>query len=376
MTPRRFALLLAAMAALSPAPMAAEERSDRLMALLHRLPPALLTPGAAADIRFTDLATTTARGSWPEPRAGQPLAGTGPFERVDLPGFGQALAFATADDLRQTVGFDPGSLLAALAVTAGADSVQILLLADTAPVGPALEAQGYLPSQMDTFAVYQRGEADRAADPAALNPYDPFGAGQGMASRVVIEGATVYQANTWPMIEAMLLPAAAAPDLAVLALALNDTEFGFGTTPRSAALLQATLLTDQAAMSTTPGTGIPPWRIGLLADLVMGRNDLTQAIFLYATRAEAEAAQASLDEGWNRAVFPGAAPGETLGYVLGAGAAVKVLGDGPAAVVLTVTKPAAANLPALHPAGAYHNKTYDLLLKAIQSGQMPLFGPA
>ena len=356
----------------------AQDRSTTVIPLLNHVPPDLLATGSGATISFTDLSMTSLRGDWTE--YGQPLAGSGVFERVDLPGLGQSLFYSTAAELQRQTGIPAAQISAALAISRAPDKAQLLALsgAAAARVGPALVAKGYQDVSLETLPMFQRGDMDYTADPAMLDPADPFGDGQGMASRIVLTGPLLAQANSWDMADALSQPQPPRSDLDAIALALDDPELG-DPKFRGFALLQATVLLDQAA--TSPGhAGIPPWQIGLLADLASNTGNATMAIFVYTDRTDAEAAQATLTKGWDGAVYPASLGGnQTLGAVVGGQASVTILGEGPFAVALTTRTPlidrAATGLPPGSP-DALKNRAYLTLLRGIQSGQMPLFGPA
>jgi hypothetical protein len=166
----------------------------------------------------------------------------------------------------------------------------------TGQVGPALLANGYAEETRDGVTAWARGE-DYEINRAFFNMANPFGGDMGRSSRVALEGDLLVQSAGWPLLLDVLgteIPKGH-PDLPAFAARLDSPEWG------AAQLLQAAVLPHQFDLATGRG-GMPPWRVGLLADMGTGNEAVALALFSYGSRAEAEVAAKHIDKSWDEPV--------------------------------------------------------------------------
>ncbi len=359
----RAALLLAA---LLPAAALAEGRSEAFLDLASRIPAEFLDGSGAPDfaqLHFADHeAAAEAMAALPRPE--DHVAAHGAFARLSSPLFVQSLAAGSEQGWEPFVGFGRSDIRQSLVVKAPPSEGVVLRLDPAAAqrVGPTLLASGYTEETRDGVAVLARGE-DGEFDLAARDPADPFGLGLGSASRVVVEGDLLTQANTWPLMLGLLGTAPQGhPDLPALSQALDDSAWG------DARLVQAVLWPDQDELGRPGGVGLPPWTLALAADLADGPNTQTLVLFAYSDRASAETAAAVLRDGWTAAED---ASGATLEEITGSPAEVQVLGEGPFVTALALRAPsdtASGGWPVNRP---FHRITLTLVQRGLE-----LFGPA
>jgi hypothetical protein len=294
---------VAALLALSgPAAALAEARSDALLDLLSRVPTEAIEsePGDWSQLIFADLAEA-AQALDPAPAGTDPegLARFGPYARVfGTAELGQAVGWGLEGAWEPLIGFGPLDVEAAVGFKTSEpfDSAILVRLNPevTDRVGPALLANGYVPETRVGVSAWARGAEDYAVDRTHYNMADPFGGDLGRSSRVALDGNLLVQSAGWPLLADILgteVPMGH-PDLRAVAAALDSPDWG------EARLLQAAILPHQIDLATGRG-GMPPWRVGLLADLGTGTEAVALALFSYGSRLEAEAAAKHIAKSWD-----------------------------------------------------------------------------
>ncbi|MEO1223597.1 MAG: hypothetical protein AAFX92_05170 [Pseudomonadota bacterium] len=242
---------------------------------------------------------------------------------------------------QERVGFEPGQISALLSAEwlgEGVNQVIVLDLSDDADhnaIGQTLLANDYQARTVGDWSAWWRGE-DYDIDRDARDPESPFGGGIGQSSRVVSDGERLVHAAAWSPIEEMAGPPATTlrdlPEMAVIVAALDDPRFG------DAGLVQAMVMpqapqTDDAAAEPV----LPPWRLGMLADLSTGPVDHGVAVVVYDDRATAEGLADPLLNAWQ--AMRSTEHDATFAELAGGEAEAFVVGDGPAALVLAIERP-------------------------------------
>jgi len=324
----------------------AQQRTDRMTSLMAYVPAGWLTESGAL-IGFSDVEASTA--ATVRSPAGL-LAGLmgrsnpmAPLQRLrTVPYF---LASAAQSGMRggwqERVGFEPGQISALLSAEwlgEGVNQVMVLDLSDDADhnaIGQTLLANDYQAQTVGDWSAWWRGE-DYEIDRDARDPVSPFGAGIGQSSRVASDGQSLVHAAAWSPIEEMAEPPGTTlrdlPEMAVIVAALDDPRFG------DAGLVQAMLL-PQAPQADNAATEpvLPPWRLGVLADLSTGPVDYGVAAVVYDDRATAEGLVDSLLNAWQ--AMRSTEHDATFAELAGGEAEAFVVGDGPAALVLAIERP-------------------------------------
>ena len=294
----------AILALCNPAAALAEDRSAVLMDLLSHVPTEAIEsePGDWSQIMFADL-TEAAQALQPAPAGidAEGLAKIGPFARVFGPAeLGHSAVSGMNGAWEPLIGFGALDVEAAIGfgVSQPFDNAVLVRLDPeiTDRVGPALLANGYAEETREGVTAWARGE-DYEIDRAFYNMANPFGGDMGRSSRVALEGNLLVQSAGWPLLQEVLGIEAPKghPDLPAFATALDSPDWG------EAQLLQAAILPHQFDLATGRG-GMPPWRVGMLADLGTGREAVALALFSYSSRAEAEAAAKHMDTSWDEPV--------------------------------------------------------------------------
>jgi hypothetical protein len=298
--------IAALLAIFGPAAALAEERSEVLMDLLSRVPTEAIEsePGNWSQLIFADI-TQAAQvlDSAPVGVDVERLAKFGAYARVfGTAELGQAAGPGLDGAWEPLIGFGPLDVEAALGFGASEpfdNAVLIRLASDvTDRVGPALLANGYAEETRDGVTAWARG-ADYEIDRAYYDMANPFGGDMGQSSRVALEGDLLVRSAGWPLLLDVLeteIPKGH-PDLPAFAAALDSPDWG------EARLLQAAVLPHQFDLTTGRG-GMPPWRVGLLADLGTATETVTLAILNYGTRTEAEMAAGHIARSWDLPVAP------------------------------------------------------------------------
>lgn len=320
----RTAIIALAILALTAPAASADPHSTPLRALLAHLPDA--GSETRFEIDYSDLAAIRALASQGSGnRAADPLL-------ASLRSLPRPLAMQLRDPgsgWRETVGFSLSDIDRLVTLTAPPMGAMVLSLSpgSASAVPGALAEGGYETATMppDDAAFWTRGN-DFAPDFAAAHPDDPFGAGLGMASRVLLQGDLLLQGSGTPMLAAMhdrAMPRLAdAPHVTALMGALDRVE-------AAGALVGATLWTDAAPLGLVdpleivPGTReasseqANPWGAALLADFTEGAVS-TGLMALTVTLPDdetADALRAHVAQAWEaaQAMMTGGSFASTLG---------------------------------------------------------------
>lgn len=320
------------------------------------LPATVLTPSPSLEIFFHDVAAAqraVARSPAAlaqDPLSGQPLARA--YRRLyGLGGdVGEAIPAGLQGEWESRVGFGPDRISAMLHLYQLPAQIIVLQLAaahDLIAVKQALINDGYEARQLDAWSALSRGE-DMAIDLAARDPASPFGGQLGRSARIASDGSVLLYAPAWGPVEAVAEWSGATladlPNVAILLEVLDDQRWG------DASLVQAMLWPvpwpafDPTAgviagddVSVPPDVGLPPWQLGVLADLSTGETDYTVVGLVYPDRATAEAAALPLLDAWRGQ--RSSVTDETFAELTGGMAETYVVGDTPAALVLAIESP-------------------------------------
>jgi hypothetical protein len=331
-------------AALLAGPALAEGRTDALAAMLQRLPVAIAAEG---EVIFADPAAAPAlpEGADPDWSAEMRLLNRHlmpglAVDTLDLAGWSDKAGFAVLE-LQQVLSF-------------GSPPVQgvILTLAPSVLSGmpDALTAAGYAPG--DGAGLFLRGE-DGGFDVAGYDPGDPFGGGIGASSRVLVDPTGwMVQARFEAVVRGV---ATGTPrlsdrtDLMALVEALDDPSVGPGAVLNAVVLSNPldmlpamTLSVDMAedmTLDQAAPSGLPGWSVALIADLSDGTVATGVLALAYPDRAWAEAAAARLAQNW--AEQPSLVVDSAFAAIFAEPVRVQVMGDAPAALVLSQPGPAA-----------------------------------
>lgn len=327
------------------ASVSAQNRTDRMTSLMALVPAGWLTDSGAL-IGFSDVEASTA--ATVRSPAGL-LAGlmgasnpTAPLQRLRTIPFSltSAVQMGARGGWQERVGFEPdqiSALLTAEWVGDGVNQVMILDLTDAADhnaIGQALLANDYQARTVGDWSAWWRGEdydIDRDGDPVS-----PFGGGMGQSSRVASDGESLAHAAAWSPIEDMAGPPDTTvrdlPEMAALAAALNDSRFGDAGLVQAMVMPRAPQADDAAAEPV-----LPPWRLGMLADLSTGPVDYGVAVVVYDDRATADSLTDPLLNAWQ--AMRSTEHDATFAALTGGEAEAFVVGDGPAALVLAIERP-------------------------------------
>ena len=161
-----------------------------------------------------------------------------------------------------------------------------------------------------------------------------------------------------------------------MAAALDDPAWG------DLSLVNTVSLPHQLDLAPAGSGGLPPWRLGLLADLGSADETLTLVVFTYPSRPGAEAAAARLREGWDDpgqgspidamlAGTPDEAPPArpSLLEITGAPVETGVGGEGP-----YVAWAALRGTPQVRSV-TVGSPSFDRLVQALYRRDLVLFGP-
>lgn len=324
----------------------AQQRTDRMTSLMALVPANWLTD-SGAFISFSDVEASTA--ATVRSPAGL-LAGLmgrnnpmAPLLRLRTIPFSltSAVQMGMRGGWQERVGFGPDQIAALLTAEwlgEGVNEVMIFELADAADhdsIGQALLANDYQARTVGDWSTWWRGE-DYDIDRDARDPANPFGGGMGRASRVASDGESLVSAPGWPPIEEIAGPPGTTlrdlPEMAVIVAALDDPRFG------DAGLVQAMVM-PQAPQANNAASEpvLPPWRLGVLADLSTGPVDYGVAAVVYDDRATAEGLIGPLLSAWQ--AVRSTEHDATFAELAGGEAEAFVVGDDPAALVLAIERP-------------------------------------
>ncbi|VDC32670.1 hypothetical protein [Pseudogemmobacter humi] len=335
------------------------------------LKPARAQPGAAFAALQADLSEvpralfrrtqddTPALIHWGDTGAAALAAPGGRWRRLSRPFGAEQMGPGLEGRWAERVSFGPGDILRYVVIEAAPEAGAILELGPGKgkDVARALSQTGYTQAVRKDISVWWRGETDLAIDLAARNPADPFGGLVGKSARIAIRGDRLYYAAAWPMLEALTGGGGEPvghPDLAE-ALAALPVAGG-------ALAVQALLLNAQGDLSAAPpGTGLPPWRIGLIIDLFDQGQDLIAAVFSFDTAPMAAQAAERMRRIWDE--FP-LSDGRSFGATLGPAATGASDQGVPVAWLIAPSQPAEAG----------GNRGWELILRLMATRQLVPFG--
>ncbi|MEO1226015.1 MAG: hypothetical protein AAFX92_17485 [Pseudomonadota bacterium] len=320
------------------------------------IPATALTPNPSLEIYFQDVAAAqraVARSPAvlaQDPLSGRPLARA--YRRLyGLGGdVGEAVPAGLQGEWESRVGFGPDRISAMLhhyQLPAQMVVLQLAAARDLIAAKQALMDSGYEARQLDAWSALGRGE-DMAIDLEARDPANPFGGQLGRSARIASDGSVLLYAPAWGPVEAVAewngATLADLPNVEVLLEMLDDQQWG------DASLVQAMLWPvpwpafDPTAsviagddVSELPDVGLPPWQLGILADLSTGERDYTLVGLVYPDRAAAEGLVRPLLDAWQGQ--RSSMTDETFAELTGGTAETYVVGDSPAALVLAIESP-------------------------------------
>ncbi|MCB1367685.1 MAG: hypothetical protein KDK00_07980, partial [Rhodobacteraceae bacterium] len=108
--------------------------------------------------------------------------------------------------MRAAIGLGPADFGRNLALRLGrAQMAMVVFQPEAAPaLQAAIAAGGYQTDTRQGHPVWWRGDEDRATDPDARDPANPFGGNLGLASRFFIADSHLYWTSEWPMLDRVL----------------------------------------------------------------------------------------------------------------------------------------------------------------------------
>jgi len=335
---------------------AAQPRTDQIAGLMAYIPATVLTPSPSLEIYFHDVAAAERAVARSPAALAQDLLSGAPLARAyrRLYGLGGDVGEAVPAGLRgeweSRVGFGPDRISAMLHLYQLPAQMVVLQLAaaqDLIAAKQALMDGGYEARQLDAWSALWRGE-DMAIDLEARDPANPFGGQLGRSARLASDGSALLYAPAWGPVEAVAewtgATLADLPNVEILLEVLDDQRWG------NASLVQAMFWPvpwpafDPTAsviarddVSELPDAGLPPWQLGVLADLSTRETDYTVVGLVYSDRATAEALVQPLLDAWQGQ--RSSVTDETFAELAGGMAETYVVGDSPAALVLTIESP-------------------------------------
>ncbi len=321
----------------------AQLRTDRMTDLMAHVPANWVTD-SGAFIGFSDAEASLA--ATVRSPAGL-LAGmfgggnpTAPYLRlVTVPwSITSAVPAGINGEWQTRVGFEPAEIAALLSAQWSRNEVILFEFADDTDhntIGQALLANDYQASSLGDWSTWWRGE-DYAIDGDVRDPANPFGGDMGRSSRVASNGEVLVSAPGWPPIQEVAGPPNTTivdlPEIASITAALNDPRFG------DARLVQAMVLPQTPTVEDgSLDPVLPPWRFGMLADLSSGLVDYGVAVIVFDDPATAEGLTDPLLNAWQ--TMRSVEHNVTFSELTGGDAAVFVVGEGPAALVLAIERP-------------------------------------
>jgi hypothetical protein len=358
----------------------AQTGSDALRAMLTKVPVAVLgPPWARRQLEFADYDAAAVALASPPPGTSPEMTGPyGPARRAVLGAMADYIYPDVAERMDSTVGFALTDVRAVLSVSDLPDTALILHLAPRVAKRAAtvLRAAGYADTTAQGYPALVRGTEDFSIDMNARNPADLFGGLLGKSSRVAFADDHLLQATGWPMLSLLARPEPPMmvdqPDIAAL---LDAVDLGI---PPGAGLVRAFILGDQSDFMpgmvvsgnldmAVPGSiGVPPWTIGLLADISDGRTEAGMIALVFATRALAMDAAVRMDQSWTTGTL--SSTGATLADMTGVQAEIRVLGDGPFVTLLVATA------PRIQSDGWIRNTVFDVLFMAWLNRELGMIG--
>lgn len=360
----------------------AQERTDRMARLMAYLPATMLQPEVGLSIRYHDVDAARNAIDRPNLPTGEPtvndqMSWTAYLRLSDLPAdITDSVVYGFRGEWDNLVGFRPGDITAMLSVENPPTLLTLMELSEDVEliaVMQALVANGYEAEQADAWSTWWRGE-DFTLDPERIDWANPFGGALGRSARIATDGSVLAYAPAWPVVRSLIAGAEPrldqVPAVAALLEALDDPRFG------TAELVQATLLpvpwpavSPAAAPSsgdTDSDVGLPPWRLGILADLSSGEIDHAVAALVYDDRDKANGLAGPLLDAWH--TQHSSVVDRTFADLAGGTADTYVVGDGPAVLVLSIARPMGQ--------GDYvpRNLAYHFLTSAHRNADLSILG--
>ncbi|MFW5881618.1 MAG: hypothetical protein ACOCTP_03765 [Roseicyclus sp.] len=171
----------------------------------------------------------------------------------------------------------------------------------------ALFGAGFAPATRNGQMVLWSGRGDHEPDAARVDPSNPFGGAEGLATRHIVEGEWALWATGWPQIEAMQAPFG--PSLGDRPEVMQTLGALEGSVRRYGRLVSARIAVDLS------GQGLPDWPdMGLsavvLADVVDRREEAALLAMFFAPGTDPQAVAARIAERWGGTMLArwGAAP--------------------------------------------------------------------
>lgn len=254
--------------------------------------------------------------------------------RALIPALRNSYPLGRGDEWAEVAGFGPLELRQTLEIGARGQQVLILGMAPgvTDRMARVLAAQGYQSRTGLPHPAWGRGE-DNGIDLAARDPADPFGGGVGRASRVALIGDVAVQGPAWMPVLAVVagsLPGVTDdPTIRVIADGID------ALAPRGAVLVQAIVMLDPADL--VPGVvGQLPWSGAAIIDLSTPEVEIGALVLAFADARSAEAVARHVEGAWSTSPTS-RGNGQTMAQLTGLVPDLSVVGDAPAALVMTLT---------------------------------------
>lgn len=349
---------------------AAQMRTDRMANLMAHIPSVWLTDGSGTIFQYFDAeASLAATIRSPAGLFAGLMGGSNPnapyLRLVAVPwSFASAIPAGMRGEWQQRVGFDPDQISTLLSTDLQRTQLMLLDLTDDAEpdnVGQALLVNDHQARPLGAWSTWWRGDDD-TIDREARDPANPFGGDIGRSSRVASDGNVLVYATAWAPVEAIAGPPditmTELPEMASITRALNDARFG------DSRLVQAIVLPEPwQAEERAADVVLPPWQIGVLADLSDGLVDYGVAVMVYDDTATAETLTQPLLNAWQnlRSVQQDA----TFAELTGGDAQAYVVGGSPAALVLAIERP-------MEGEDEHRNLVYQALAEAYLLGDLGL----
>lgn len=363
----------------------AQDRADRLAELMAYVPASLLRPEPGLGVYFHDIgAARIAVSRTPTAMLDAALSDRmlmSAFLRfATMPGdMAGSVALGVGGEWQSRVGFGPDRIAAMLTVEDLPTQLTLLQMRDSADLTAAkraLLALGYESLQMGEWTAVWQGE-DFAMDLSQRDSANPFGGRLGRSARIATDESVLAYSPSWAPIEAVVdgpNPSLSdLPTIAGLLDALNDPRFG------DAFVVQATVLPVpwpsfdpsgdtrlDGVPAQDPTVGLPPWQIGMLADLSTGAVDYAIAAIVYSDRATAESVAEPLLTSWRDQRSHDA--DATFAELTGGTAETYIVGDGPSVLVLVIER------SMVDDEDTQRNLAYHALMNAYFRGDLSILG--
>jgi hypothetical protein len=246
------------------------------------------------------------------------------------------------------VGFGPADVGAMLAVENPPSQVVLLDLrddADLVSVKQTLAETGFEEASAGSWSAWWHGE-DFDIDFARIDQSNPFGGRLGRSARVVSDGSILAYSPGWHDIDGIMDQAAprldTVPEIAALLSALDDPRFGEAQLVQALVLpvpwpaIDPVLVASGEAPEPRADIGLPPWRLGILADLSTGSVDYAIAALVFDDADIADGLAAPLLDAWN--TEQSSVVDRTFADLAGGTADAFIVGETPAVLMLAIER--------------------------------------